>query len=235
LIARLKREGLTELAAAVEREELSALAAAYELGWYKRPATHGVLPNRGKRRAGLMRNLRRQGVLPGDADELGPVEKMELIIGPAQWGSVFPDRDSLHRAWLSARDELLQRSQAGRRPAGFYEFEWEGDRPPYDLERSELWRRGLLTEEEKAALEAEWRTEWDFCHQPGFAIARAWPNSLLKGAAARREHLAWADVPCELVQDWTAMRQAKKAAPRVDPPALGSEDHPLEKSAPPSA
>jgi len=207
LIGRFRAAGLNDLADRVERGELTALAAACALGWIRRPTTHGVSPNRAKRREGLMRNLRRQGALPGDANELGPVEKFELVTGPAQWGSVFPDRESLHRAWLSARDELLARAQPGRRPQAYYEFEWEGDRPPYDSERSELWRRGLLTEEEKAALEAEWRSEWEFCHRPGFAIARAWPNSLLKGAAARREHLREADVPCELVQDWTAVRR----------------------------
>jgi hypothetical protein len=212
LLARFRREGLGELADAVETGQLSATAAAVELGWVKRPEGAGERrPNAGKLRAGVLRGLRREGVLPGAASELGPAELQELQLGPSpNLGSYFRDRAALHAAWLQSRAELLQHCSPGRRPQAFYEFEWEGDRPPYDLERSELWKRGLLTEQERLALEREWRTEWDFCHKPDFVIARSWPDGLLKGAAARAEHLKWADVPAALRRRWR--RRQKSAA-----------------------
>jgi hypothetical protein len=158
----------------------------------------------------VLRGLRREGVLPraSEASELGPGEMMELITGPGAMGSRFRTREELHRAWLAGRDELLARAPPGRRPAGYYEFEWEGDRPPYDLERSTLWRLGLLNEAERAALEREWRQEFERAWAPGFV---EYENSkMVKGARARRLYWAWADVPRELVEQWTAERRRRK-------------------------
>jgi hypothetical protein len=221
LLARFRREGLGDLADAVEGGRLSALTAAVELGWIRRPPTVGGSPNRAKRRALLLHALRREGLFSATphgeggstpAEVADATELMELTIGPGQMGSVFPNRESLRVAWEQNRAALLKRSQPGRRPAGFYEFEWEGDRPPHDLERSTLWRLGLLDEAERAALETEWRDEFNRCMAPDFAIARAWPDDLLTGNAARAEHLAWADVPHELRQRWRRRARQKSAA-----------------------
>jgi hypothetical protein len=53
---------LTQLAAAVEAGRISALTAAIELGWIKRPASSGASPNAAKKRAWLLRGLRREGL-----------------------------------------------------------------------------------------------------------------------------------------------------------------------------
>jgi hypothetical protein len=211
LLARFRREGLGELADAVEAGRLSATAAAVELGWVRRPEGAGERrPNASKLRAGVLRGLRREGVLPRAESELGPGEKMELTIGPGAMGSFFHTREELRAAWEQSREELLRRAAAGRRPASFYEFEWEGARPSYDTERSTFWRLGLLSEAEKSVLEAEWRDEFDYAQEPDFSIAQPWPDEALKGHRARREHFAWADIPVELRQRWRAERRARR-------------------------
>src|SRR5262249_57922757 len=85
-------------------------------------------------------------------------ELQELWLGPSHDGSLFGSREELRAAWEKNRDLMMRLwGRGGRRPAAYYEFEWSGVRPAYDLERSTLWRAGLLTAEEKAALEREWR------------------------------------------------------------------------------
>jgi len=82
---------------------------------------------------------------------------------------------------------------------GWWEFETTIPYPGYDLERSILWRADVLTAEEKAELERGWRAEFDV----------AWG----KGACARREHYEWADIPLELVEQWTAERRRRGRQP----------------------
>jgi hypothetical protein len=82
-----------------------------------------------------------------------------------------------------------------RRPAAFYEFEWKGEPPDYDRERSTLWRAGALTPTEKAAVEQEWHAEFLRTYLLGFSVAR------------RRQHLDWADVPSELRKRWRGQRR----------------------------
>ena len=94
----------------------------------------------------------------------------------------------------------------GRRPAGYYEFEYAGRRPPYDLERSTLWREDLLTVEEKAELEAWWKVEFEKAHAPDFFISTG--SEVLHGDAAVQAHLRWADVPHELARRWIAAQNA---------------------------
>jgi hypothetical protein len=209
ILARLERDGRHGLAEAIRAGQVSAWAVAIELGWTSRPERLGTgSSNAEKLRAGAMRTLRQEGAFDVPSGELGPAEKMELITGPGQMGSFFRTREELHRAWLVGRDELLARAQPGRRPAGYYEFEWEGDRPPYDLERSTLWRLGLLDEAERAALETEWREEFDRAQAPGFV---EYENSgIVTGARARRLYYAWADIPREFVKRWRAERRARQ-------------------------
>jgi hypothetical protein len=124
-------------------------------------------------------------------------------------GSYFASREALAAAWTAMRDELLGRANPGRRPQGYYEFEFDGPRPQYDEERSTLWRMNLLSAEEKVVLEVEWKEE--------FQKARG------MGARERHEHLEHHDVPLELVEAWTAA--ARRRRPRAAVPekaALGA-------------
>jgi hypothetical protein len=97
----------------------------------------------------------------------------------------------------------------GRRPAAYYEFISDGPRPAYDVERSTLWRIGTLGEEERDELEDEWRREFERSYDSHFFYTAA-PGEILHGVRARRAHYAWADIPQELVEAWTAERRPRR-------------------------
>jgi len=192
IVQRLKDQGETTLLAAVEAGKITALTAAVELGWVKRPpATGGGSIQRTKRIAHQVRTITGKGLDPGQA--------MELWLGPNPTGSLFNSREELVQAWTEHRDEIMRQwGSHGRRPAAYYEFEWDGPRPPYAQERSVLWRApGVLSADERIEVETEWRRDFD----------------ATKGMSAseRREHLDYHDVPSELIAAWEAER---KAAPR---------------------
>jgi hypothetical protein len=135
-------------------------------------------------------------------------ELLELWLGPSASGSLFDSRAALRAAWVRYRDELMARWGChGRRPQIWWELE-AGDLeyPGYDLERSTLWRAGFLGEAEKAALEVEWRREFERAHAPHFFFCDG-PGQTFQGAVARRGHFNWADIPVELVKQWTGERR----------------------------
>ena len=103
-------------------------------------------------------------------------------------------------------------------PQGFYEFEFDGPRPPYDLERSTLWRMGLLSVDEKAALEAEWKAAFQEARAPDFTVNDG-SGEILVGDCARAAHYAWADIPRELVKRWSAVVRRRRARQPVASPA----------------
>lgn len=133
----------------------------------------------------------------------------ELWLGSAPSGSCFDSREALVEAWRRGRSVVMRLwARGGRRPQGFYEFEFDGPRPPYALERSTLWRRAdVLSTDERAELERTWKAEFD--------VARG------MGAKERRAHLEHCDVPHELITLWAPSRRrprrhltpAEEAAP----------------------
>jgi len=142
-------------------------------------------------------------------------ELQELWLGAhPTTGSCFCTREELVAAWAAGRAVVMRLwGSHGRRPAGFYEFEWEGSRPAYDVERSTLWRAGVLSAEEKAELEREWRCGFETAQTPDFSMNTG--CEILTGARAQTAHYRWADVPAELVQRWTAehKRRRRRGAP----------------------
>jgi hypothetical protein len=74
--------------------------------------------------------------------------------------------------------------------------------PGYDRERSTLYQAGLLGEDERRELMAYWRQEFDRASGADFFCCVGGKN--LHGAAARREHFRWADIPPPLVAAWGA-------------------------------
>jgi hypothetical protein len=187
IVQRLKDQGETALLAAVEAGEITALTAAVSLGWVKRPPVVGRYPHREKQRQHRLRAI---------AGGLSPSEAMELWLGPGHNGSHFDSREALQAAWETNRDELMARwGSHGRRPAAFYEFEFDGVRPSYATERSTLWRIGLLSEAERTEVEAEWEV--------AFAEARG------MAAQERREHYAHHDIPDELIEQWQGARRRR--------------------------
>ena len=132
-----------------------------------------------------------------DSCGLSLSELQELWLGPGHLGSVFNSREELVAAWGAGRAVCMRLwGSHGRRPAGYYEFEWNGPRPPYAVERSSLWRTpGVLSEAERAELEREWRQEYD--------TARG------KGARERREAFEHHDIPAELIERWKSERRRR--------------------------
>ena len=58
---------------------------------------------------------------------------------------------------------------------------------------------GLLQEDERAELVAEWREQFEKAQAAGFWFCLGSGRSL-KGAPARRAHYKWADIPPKLVR-----------------------------------
>jgi hypothetical protein len=218
ILDRLKRENQTDLAAAVEAGTVSAFAAAVQCGWTKRPPSAAAVTHQARKR-----QLGFQAIEGG----LSSGQKMELIYGPnSSQGSLFNSREELVQAWAACRDELLARANAGRRPAGFYEFEFDGRRPPYDTERSTLWRMGLLSADEKAVLEAEWKAGFEEAQAPDFTLNDG-GSELLRGDCARAAHYAHHDIPRELIRRWEKAarrrRNATKNATKIPAPEKPSD------------
>ena len=159
----------------------------------------------------------RVGAKASDIDSCGLTlsELQELWLGahPTS-GSCFRSREELVAAWEAGRAVVMRLwARGGRRPAGFYEFEWEGPRPPYDVERSSLWRAGVLTEAERDELEAEWKVEFEKAQRPD--LFHHTGTEILRGEPAQVAHYRWADIPRELVRRWTAARKRRPRAVRA--------------------
>jgi hypothetical protein len=146
----------------------------------------------------------------GDDDDdcpLSVAELGELSWGPAAQGSLFQTRQELRAAWDLGRDYLMKHWEgSGRRAAAFHEFEWQGDPPDYEVERSTLWRAGMLTPAEKVAVEAEWHQQFQWAYSHGYDTSR------------RRQHFKWADIPSELTRRWARQRRTKKPAVEATEP-----------------
>jgi len=89
----------------------------------------------------------------------------------------------------------------GRRPQGYYEFEWTGPRPAYAVERSTLWRAGVLTGDERDELLAGWRREFDAVQG--------------QSARVRREAFEHHDIPDELVREWTSQKKGARSLAKL--------------------
>ena len=202
IVDRLKREGETALLDAVTTGKITAMTAAVELGWVLRPPKRGGNTQRTKRIAHQVRTITGEGLSGG--------QMMELWLGPNPTGSLFDSREQLVAAWEANRDAIMRQwGSRGRRPAGWYEFEHEGPRPPYDEERSTLWRAGVLAESERAELEREWRAEVETAQAPDFTVNDG-SGELLKGDCARAAHYAHHDIPRELTRKWLAAARRRR-------------------------
>src|SRR5262249_12978723 len=152
-----------DLVGAIERGEVSSFSVGVRLGWFQRPPTLTADTHQARKRQHRFR---------APDDDLRPAQLMELKFGPnPATASYFGSREELEDAWRRSRERLMASTNPGRRPQAFYEFEYSGARPPYDLERSTLWRKGLLAAEERATLERWWKAEFTKAHAPGFSLS----------------------------------------------------------------
>ena len=143
---------------------------------------------------------------PG-SDRLPHAQEMLLLYGPApEWRDAFASIEEARVTWERYRGRLLSGKAPGRRVWAWYEFEAPpGLRYDYDRERSALYDAGLLSEGEKAALEREWRDQFDRAQRPDFGLCLG-SAGWLRGDAARQAHYEWADIPQKLIAAWSAAR-----------------------------
>ena len=146
--------------------------------------------------------------------KLTHTQAMELWLGPGHQGSSFESDDHRRVMWFRHREKLMGWwGKGGRRPVGWWLYEssqWGLQRyPTSQYELSVLWEtRGVLSEAERADLEREWRREWDRCWEDEQHFFHcAGPDKIYTGDEARVRHLAWADVPPELVYKWLDERE----------------------------
>jgi hypothetical protein len=209
ILARLKREGRLNWLRAIEDGHLSAFAVACELGWARRqPPTRNDVRTKRRRIVLDQLGLRAQSDI-ASPDALSQAAEMELWLGPScRMGSEFPTREAAAAAWAAHGERLVQLfGSPGRRPMAWWEFAAPFPYPGFAIEKSTLYRSGLLPEEEKAKLEQYWRDAFEFAHRREFFIARPFGQNSLNGEEARRLHYRWADIPANLVERWTAERQ----------------------------
>ena len=145
--------------------------------------------------------------------KLNHFQTMELWLGPRSDGSSFGSDEERREAWFRHRDWVMRLwAKGGRRPMGWWYYEAceMGLRyPTYAYERSVLWETpGVLTEQERAELEREWRRDWDRCwDEQRHFFHCAGPGKIYHSDEARVRHLMWADVPPALVDLWLAERE----------------------------
>jgi len=160
-------------------------------------------------------------------ERVSAAAEMELWLGPSpSLPPAFDSDEQRRETWFRHRDRLMeQHGSRGRRPVAWWRYEaGELRYPGYDRERSTLYAAGALAEAERAELLAYWRAQFDRASAPGFVHCEG-PGKLLHGAAARREHFRWADIPRALVEAWSAerrrsarrIRELQTAAPQESP------------------
>jgi hypothetical protein len=196
LIRKLKKPRRDDLVGAVERGEVTAYGAANEAGIRKRGRPLEVDTSAARRRE----FRRHPDRVRCDA---------EMWYGPGS-ASAFDTVEMARRYWIENRARLMPLlALDGRRPWGWWRFE-AGDLryPGRDLERSTLFAAGFLGAEEAAELLSDWRREFDRAHGPDFFHC-ACSGKILRGEAARHEHLRWADIPPALVDEWSAEHVAR--------------------------
>jgi hypothetical protein len=100
----------------------------------------------------------------------------------------------------------------GKRPWAWWRYE-SGRSHPGNHQASTLYEMGVLSDEERAKLERWWREQFDRAWRPGFFHCEG-PARFFAGANGRRRHFAWADIPRELLQQWSAERRRRSRAIR---------------------
>jgi hypothetical protein len=212
ILARLERDGRKDLVEAIRKGHVSAYTVAVELGWTQRPEPIGT----GSTNAARRRHFQLKA-LAGDG--LDSNQMQELWLGPSHDGSYFSSRAELQEAWEANRDEVMRLfANNGRRPQAWWCFDAPSlnlKYPGYDREQSYLYEHGVLDEAECAELLRFWRREFEQDRAPGFSLNDG--EQILRGARARAAHLAWADIPAGLVEEWSEERRVREARAAESP------------------
>jgi hypothetical protein len=139
-------------------------------------------------------------------------ELMELWLGPSHVnGSLFSTEEELHDSWVRGRDLMMKEwAKNGHRPLAWWALEASDlglKYPGYERERSYLYNNDALFEDERDELIGFWKKEFNRSYDPDFFASSA--GGVLYGAAARRFHHDWADIPRVLRQQWRKERQCQ--------------------------
>ena len=135
-------------------------------------------------------------------------QEMELWLGPSHRGSAFESEAQRQWAWTQHRDRVMAVwGKHGKRPWAWWRYE-SGRAHPGDREASTLYEMGVLAPEERAELERWWRGQFERAQAPDFWLCLG-PGRFLEDAPARRAHYKWADVPRELLKEWTRERRRR--------------------------
>jgi hypothetical protein len=142
--------------------------------------------------------------------------EMSLRYGDLPERRAFAGAEERRAAWFAHRDELLLHCHAGKRPAGWWDYECPIRRPRnHDYQEAALYEAGLLAESEVDELVATWRSAFERAQAPrfmfcvGFVKSGATTATWLEGKAARRAHYRWAGIPRELLKRWTRERRRR--------------------------
>ena len=141
---------------------------------------------------------------------LSASQELALWLGEASHKPAFRDEEEARQAWFYHRDRLLAAwGKHGRRPMAWWCFEAGFPWPGYRREQSVLFEAGALAEEEASGLIAWWQEQFERAQRPDFFFCEG-PGRFFSGAAARRRHYAWADIPDRLVKEWGAAYRASR-------------------------
>jgi hypothetical protein len=144
-------------------------------------------------------------------------QQQELWLGPGRDGSAFASDEHARAAWFRHREKLMRCwGSNGRRPQAWWCFESGRRYPGHEHERSILFEfpefAGVLSEQERSQLEAEWRKEFDRTWEPNFSVSHE--GRIFTSQVARELHWIWADLPMVLHDKWMEERQRRGRAIR---------------------
>jgi hypothetical protein len=172
---------------------------------------------------------------------------MSLEHGDIEERSPFESKEDRQAAWERHREYLMAKCHHGVRPTAWWDYDAPalGVRRPVrpEYEKATLWEAGLLSPEEAATLEREWRGYFDHGNSPdyigecvGYDRVRhcaVWA----KGDVARRALYKWAGIPKALIKRWTEERgrpaRARRTAKPAPPKPATSPGDPSPTSTPP--
>jgi hypothetical protein len=139
---------------------------------------------------------------------------MFLLYGPAdRWGDAFADEWEVYESWNQHRARILGRYRGGRRPWAWWAFE-SGRSHPGNHEASTLYAMGVFSDEEYTEVVAWWHEQYLRAWGPHFFHCEG-PGRLFTGPIARRKHYAWADIPKNLLMQWTKERRRRRRTIRA--------------------
>jgi hypothetical protein len=96
-------------------------------------------------------------------------QERSLEFGEYGGAPAFPSGAARREAWMRHRDHFLRYCRYGQRPQAWWDYEAPIPYPrDHDYRQAALWEAGLLSDQERKELEAEWREHFEKAQEPGF-------------------------------------------------------------------